>query len=115
MGSETSVSVMRTLDLHVNFNVTEHEETEVYNRIRDEKVGVLTEPTRNLRESKKTDSFYHLLRNVSLPFLNHAGAQHSELSAATRSARTGRVQRSRRATDGRRRYPAPRAAPGVTA
>ncbi|GBP14485.1 hypothetical protein EVAR_7766_1 [Eumeta japonica] len=29
-----------------------------------------------LRESKKTDLFYHLLRNVSLPFLNHAGAQH---------------------------------------
>ncbi|GBP82147.1 hypothetical protein EVAR_65343_1 [Eumeta japonica] len=30
-----------------------------------------------LRESKKTDLFYHLLRNVSLSFLNHAGAQHS--------------------------------------
>ncbi|GBP74687.1 hypothetical protein EVAR_58953_1 [Eumeta japonica] len=38
-----------------------------------------------LRESKKTDLSYHLLRNVSLPFLNHAGAQHSELSAAARS------------------------------
>ncbi|GBP43821.1 hypothetical protein EVAR_82253_1 [Eumeta japonica] len=39
---------------------------------------------RKLRESKKTDLFYHLLRNVSLPFLNHAGAQHSELSASRR-------------------------------
>ncbi|GBP24114.1 hypothetical protein EVAR_27338_1 [Eumeta japonica] len=39
---------------------------------------------RKLRESKKIDLFYHLLRNVSLRFLNHAGAQHSELSAARR-------------------------------
>ncbi|GBP83124.1 hypothetical protein EVAR_90279_1 [Eumeta japonica] len=40
---------------------------------------------RKLRESKRTDLFYHLIRNVSLPFLNHAGAQYSELSAAARS------------------------------
>ncbi|GBP12733.1 hypothetical protein EVAR_69527_1 [Eumeta japonica] len=37
-----------------------------------------------LRESKKSDRFYHLLRNVSLPFLNHVGAQYNELSAARR-------------------------------
>ncbi|GBP27579.1 hypothetical protein EVAR_102831_1 [Eumeta japonica] len=68
-----------------------------------------------LRESKKTDLFYHLICNVSLPFLKHAGAQHSELSGRrTIAARREKVQRSRRATDGRR-CPALRIAPGVTA
>ncbi|GBP81908.1 hypothetical protein EVAR_65085_1 [Eumeta japonica] len=43
------------------------------------------ERIRKLRESKKTDLFYHLLRNVLLSFLNHAGAQHSELLTAARS------------------------------
>ncbi|GBP65628.1 hypothetical protein EVAR_47233_1 [Eumeta japonica] len=70
---------------------------------------------RKLWESKKTDLFYHLLRNASLPFLNHAGAQDSELSAARRrglkydfpAARTERVQRSRRVTNSRRRCPRP--------
>ncbi|GBP96287.1 hypothetical protein EVAR_70410_1 [Eumeta japonica] len=43
-----------------------------------------------LRESKKTDLFYHLLRNVSLPFLNHAGASASAGGLRNRHALTAR-------------------------
>ncbi|GBP34382.1 hypothetical protein EVAR_7435_1 [Eumeta japonica] len=54
------------------------EEENVVERGRERESG------RKLKESKKTDLFYHLLRNVSLPFLKHADAQHSELSVAKR-------------------------------